>query len=202
MGSVTVVGAADFTVDHFAETDRATGAARVTAIVVRRVTPQPLRSLSLGESLRLLLTPFRRASRPPPDVPPVRDLPPGWNAGSDVGGPREVLHSATLRRVRVAGREFPFAPPAQTLVLLVDDRRPADATVDADAGATTAPPITSHAVTIPPVACASPAAATTDAERRRRWRAESEQLARVVDEALTALPEMRRLVPMWRPRTR
>lgn len=53
---------------------------------------------------------------------------PGWDASSDYGGPREVLHSQARRVVRLGGRaggrEVPFPPDGRTLLVLVDDERP------------------------------------------------------------------------------
>jgi hypothetical protein len=187
MGSVTAVGSADYTVVYFTESDPSGAMAHVTAVVVRRLPARP-RS-TLGQAVREFLTSFRRARRHPR---PSWEPPAGWDGASDEGGSHEVLHSRLLRRVRVAGREFPFAPRGQTLLLLVDER-PAGT-------ATATPTISPRVLVIPPVPVTGLDGRVTEAEHRRRSRAQSELVARQVDAALAGDAAVRALVPMWHPR--
>jgi hypothetical protein len=183
MGSVTAVCGHDHELVYFSDDGDHEGATRVTAIVLRRHRAREPEPLSLGDALRRWLA--SRGKRPPPPPAPVWSMPPEWDAASDGGGPREVLHGRARGLVRVADREFALPRDGRTLVLLVDER-------DAPPGAR--PAVTERIATIPPVRVPALHAGLTPAELHRRSRERSERVSRLVHEALFRDADVQRFV--------
>lgn len=115
--SATIIFGGDFGVSYFTAQNTEPGFVRLAAVVVQ-CGPQPTSpkapSKSRIRNLRNILGIGRRA--PAPDD--FHPLPDGFNSGTGMGGPREVLYSESRYVVRVAGTEF-SCPSDCALVILV-----------------------------------------------------------------------------------
>jgi hypothetical protein len=189
MGGVYGDGGLDYELDYFTERSADPPADHVTAVVAwrggcRRAAPPW--TTRRGRALAWL-----RGALGRPDAGADWLPPPGWDAASDLGGPREVLHSGSRRAVRVGGREYAFPTDGRTLVLLVDDQPTPGAGE---------PSVTVRAVTVPPRPPAGATAALPEAERLPYPRATSSGLRRAVLDALASDPVARAFLPpeAWR----
>ena len=73
--------------------------------------------LSFRQMLTALVRP--RSTRPPREAPP---LGPEWDAASDHGGLREVLHSAQRQEIRILGTVYAIPKGEETPIWMVDTR--------------------------------------------------------------------------------
>jgi len=134
---------------------------RCGAVIAIRSPGLAFRRISWRERLRSLLRP----APPPPGRWPTPQLPAGWNSGSDVGGPHELLYSSESRRVRVLGHELPLPEDGRTLAVLLDE-------TDGSA-----PVLRTHPIDLPPVAATSlvDLSSPDRARRLKAWEAQRER---------------------------
>lgn len=91
---------------------------------------------------------------------------PDWDAASDPGGPREVLHSRQRHEIRIQGTVYPAPTSEDTPVWLIDARA-------------SVPHVHTHAVRIPP--------RTTEHRPGRRFaREQIKTLVRVLEDPIIA----------------
>jgi hypothetical protein len=92
-------------------------ASQLVAVVIQRGSKSRVIRRHSWLAVLRSLWPGRRNS---PAIPFNSRLPHGWDGGSGLGEPHEILYRRSPGSVRVRGRDYPL-PLGQTLVVMVDE---------------------------------------------------------------------------------